>query len=203
VRDPAIKVKLANISTTFSLSEEESPKAEIQVETEDEMKVELTVDELKSRLEKEQENVALYEKKLQYLLADFENMKKRNELDIQTRVNSVMEGIVLKFLSIYDDFVRAKEALAKQNVNTEGLDAILKNMNSLLSEYEVTPIDATGEIFDPKLHEAISVKEDPTLDNNTITCEIRKGYIFRNHVIRPSLVEISKKTKNDLGESNG
>ncbi len=185
------------------MSEEEGSKAEVQVKTENEMKEELTIDELKSRLEKEQENVALYEKKLRYLLADFENMKKRNELDVQNRVNSVMEGIMLKFLSIYDDFVRAKEALAKQKVNTEGLDAILKNMNSLLSEYEVTPIDAVGEIFDPKLHEAISVKEDPTLDNNIIIAEIRKGYIFRNSVIRPSLVEISKKTKNDLGESNG
>ena len=189
--------------TTFDLSEEEGSKAEVQVKTENEMKEELTIDELKSRLEKEQENVALYEKKLRSLLADFENMKKRNELDVQNRVNSVMEGIMLKFLSIYDDFVRAKEALAKQKVNTEGLDAILKNMNSLLSEYEVTPIDAVGEIFDPKLHEAISVKEDPTLDNNTIIAEIRKGYIFRNSVIRPSLVEISKKIKNDLGESNG
>ena len=154
-------------------------------------------DALKAQLTKEQETVALYEKKLQYLLADFENLKKRTELDVQNRVNSIIDEIMLKFLSIYDDFVRAKEALAKQKVNTEGLDAILKNMNSFLTEYGVTPIDALGEIFDPKLHEAISVKEDQTLDNDTITEEIRKGYILQNRVIRPSLVEISKKSKND------
>ena len=66
-------------------------------------------------------------------------------------------------------------------------------MDSFLSEHGVIPIDALGEIFDPKLHEAISIKEDSSLDENTITTEIRKGYILQNRVIRPSLVEISKK----------
>ncbi len=163
-----------------------------------------SVDELKAHLAKEQETVVSYEKKLQYLLADFENLKKRTELDVQNGVNSIIDEIMLKFLSIYDDFVRAKEALAKQKVNTQGLAAILKNMNSFLTEYGVTPIAALGEIFDPKLHEAISVKEEPVLDNDTITAEIRKGYILQNRVIRPSLVEISKTTKTDLvGENNG
>jgi len=161
------------------------------------------VDEPKVHHAKEQEIVASYEKKLQYLLADFENLKKRTELDVQNRVNFIIDAIMLKILSIYDDFVRAKEALTKQKVNTQGLDAILKNMNSFLTEYGVTPIVALGEIFDPKLHEAISVKEEPSLDNDTITAEIRKGYILQNRVIRPSLVEISKITKTDLvGENN-
>jgi len=151
------------------------------------------IDDLKSQLVQEQEKVASYEKKMQYLLADFENLKKRTELDVQTKVNFVIDEILLQFLSIYDDFARAKEALAKQKVNIDGLTSILKNMDSFLSLYGVSPIDALGEIFDPKLHEAISVKVDPSLDENTITSEIRKGYILHNRVIRPSLVEISKK----------
>jgi molecular chaperone GrpE len=150
--------------------------------------------ELKIQLKQEQEKTASYEKKLQYLLADFENLKKRTELDVQSKVNSALDSMMLKFLSIYDDFVRAKDALAKQKINTDGLSAILKNMDSFLSENGITPIEALGEIFDPQLHEAISVKEDPSLDDNTITAEIRKGYILQNRVIRPSLVEISKKT---------
>ena len=152
------------------------------------------IDDLKTQLVHEQEKVTSYEKKLQYLLADFENLKKRTDLDVQNKVNSVIDGIILQFLSIYDDFVRAKEALEKQKVNTNGLASILKNMDSFLSEYGVIPIDALGEIFDPKLHEAISIKEDSSLDENTITSEIRKGYILQNRVIRPSLVEISKKS---------
>ncbi len=151
------------------------------------------INTLKIQLEQEKEKAVSYEKKIQYLLADFENLKKRSEIDIQNRVNSITDGIVLKFLGIYDDFVRAKDALSKQNVNTVGLDAILKNMDVFLAEFGVKPIEAVGEIFDPKLHEAISVKGDSGLDDNTITAELRKGYILKDRVIRPSLVEISKR----------
>ncbi len=135
------------------------------------------------------------EKKIQYLLADFENLKKRIESDVQNKVNSITDDLILKFLSIYDDFIRARDALSKQNVNVDGLDAILKNMNSLLSEYGIRPIEVLGEVFDPRLHEAISIRDDSSLDDNTITAELRKGYILKDRVIRPSLVEISKKHK--------
>jgi molecular chaperone GrpE len=161
--------------------------------TSDEMKSQQELETMKIQLEQEKDKVSSYEKKIQYLLADFENLKKRSELDIQNRVNSITDGIVLKFLGIYDDFVRARDVLSKQDTNTNGLDAILKNMDTFLVEFGVMPIEAVGEIFDPKLHEAISVKEDPALDDNTITAELRKGYILKDRVIRPSLVEISKR----------
>ena len=80
--------------------------------------------ELKKELEREKARSDSQEKKIQYLLADFENLKKRAEQDVQNRVDSITDGMMLKFLSIYDDFVRARDALSKQDVNTEGLDAI-------------------------------------------------------------------------------
>lgn len=159
----------------------------------DEMKSQQELETIKIQLEQEKDKVASYEKKIQYLLADFENLKKRSELDVQNRVNSITDGIIIKFIGIYDDFVRARDALSKQDANTTGLDAILKNMDTFLVESGVKPIEAVGEIFDPKLHEAISVKEDLALDDNTITAELRKGYILKDRVIRPSLVEISKR----------
>jgi molecular chaperone GrpE len=157
------------------------------------------VEAIKIQLEKEKQKVSSYETKIQYLLADFENLKKRSEIDIQNRVNSITDGLILKFLGICDDFVRARDALSKQSVNTGGLDAILKNMDAFLVEFGVRPINAVGEIFDPKLHEAISIKKDSLLDDDTITAEIRKGYILKDRVIRPSLVEISKR---DMKEMN-
>ena len=176
------------------MSEESDEKMEVEDERlSDNDSQEKIIDELKAQLKQEQEKTTSYEKKLQYLLADFENLKKRTELDVQSKVNSALDSMMLKFLSIYDDFVRAKDALAKQKINTDGLSAILKNMDLFLSENGITPIEALGEIFDPQLHEAISVKEDPSFDDNTITAEIRKGYILQNRIIRPSLVEISKK----------
>ncbi len=185
---------MADLSGNDELNDENKAlnREEIKEEFVGEQETE-NIEELKNKLEKEKEKIASQEKKIQYLLADFDNLKKRSELDVQNKVDSITDTMILKFLSIYDDFVRARDALSKQNVNTDGLDAILKNINSFLSEYGVKAIEALGEVFDPKLHEAISVKSDPELDDDTITTELRKGYILKDRIIRPSLVEISKK----------
>ena len=156
------------------------------------------IEELRIKLEKEKEKTTQQEKKNQYLLADFENLKKRTDQDVKNRVDSIADNMILKFLSLYDDFIRAKEALGKQNVDTGGLDAILKNMDSFLNEYGVRPIEALGEVFDPRLHEAISIKTDASLDDNTVIAELRKGYILKDRIIRPSLVEISKQAKEEM-----
>jgi molecular chaperone GrpE len=67
-------------------------------------------------------------------------------------------------------------------------------MNSLFSECGVKPIDALGKIFDPNLHEVISIVEDPKLAEDTIIEEIAKGYIILGKVLKYSKVCVSKKT---------
>ncbi len=153
----------------------------------------ISLKEIQNLLEKEKENSQDLENKLKYTLADFQNLNKKTQLEIENGVNSKFARFMIEFLTIYDDFLRAKEVFSKNEGNTEGLDSILKNMNSLLEKNNVIPIEALGEIFDPNLHEAISIITDPKLDDNTITKEIRKGYISHNKIIRPTLVEISKK----------
>ena len=133
-------------------------------------------------------------------MADYQNLERKTKSDIEKGVNTKIDQFMLKFISIYDDFIRAKTILAEQKVNVSGLESILKNMDSLLSEYNVKPINALGEIFDPNLHEAVSVIEDSTLDDGTITKEIRKGYISQNRLIRPTIVEISKKSNLEKSE---
>ncbi|MHA7733084.1 nucleotide exchange factor GrpE [Nitrosopumilus sp. S6] len=144
-------------------------------------------------LDAEKQKTSECEEKLKHILADFQNLTRKTQSDIENGVNAKVDEFLLDFLKIYDDFIRAKDVFSDNKINTEGLDSILKNMDSLLKKYDVTPIDALGEIFDPNLHEAISVITDPNLDDNTITKEIRKGYISQKRVIRPTLVEISKK----------
>ena len=149
--------------------------------------------EIQNLLEKEKENSQNLENKLKHVLADFQNLNKKTQSEIENGINSKLARFMIEFLTIYDDFVRAKEVFSKEKGNIEGLDSILKNMNSLLEKNNVIPIEALGEIFDPNIHEAISIIIDSKLDENTITKEIRKGYISHNKVIRPTLVEISKK----------
>ena len=158
------------------------------------------INQLKELLSQEKQKTMEFEGKLQRTLADFQNLERKTKSDIQNGLNLFLDEFMANFLQIYDDFVRAKDVFTESNTNTKGLDSILKNMDALLSKYNIESIDALGEIFDPKIHEAISVIEDSTLDDDTVTKEIRKGYISQNRVIRPALVEISKKTKTDEKE---
>ena len=156
-----------------------------------------TSEDLSKLLELEKQKTLQFEEKLKHVLADFQNLSRKTQNDIETGVNSKINEFILDFLKIYDDFIRAKEVIVESKINADGLNSILKNMESLMEKYNVKPIDALGEIFDPNFHEAISIISDPSLDDNTITKEIRKGYISHEKILRPTLVEISKKENDD------
>ena len=151
-------------------------------------------------LELEKQKVSQSEEKLKHVLADFQNLSRKTQSDIENGVNSKINEFMLDFIKIYDDFIRAKDVLSESKINADGLNSILKNMESLMQKYHVSSIDALGEIFNPNFHEAISIIADPDLDDNTITKEIRKGYISHERIIRPTLVEISKKENNDKND---
>ncbi len=153
---------------------------------------EISIEKLQELLAEEKQKVATLDEKFKHTLADFKNLERKTQSDIENGVNDKIDKFMIDFLQIYDDFIRAKNVFVENKINTGGLDSILKNMDSFLSRYNVQPIDSLGEIFDPNFHEAISVMEDSSLDEDTITKEMRKGYISHNRVIRPALVEISK-----------
>ena len=179
-------------------SKQKSEKTSVSVEEESKIELyESKISELQELLTNEKQNYSSSKEKLKRSLADFQNLQKKTYLDIENGVNAKIDSFMKNFLFLYDDFVRAKTALSNENIDVAGFESILKNMNSFLSEYGVTPINALGEIFDPNFHEAISVVEDSTLDEGTITKEIRKGYISHDRVIRPTVVEISKKSNSE------
>ena len=155
----------------------------------------LQLNELKELLEKEKQNTFTAIEKWKRALADYQNLEKRKEQEIIDKVNIKTDKLIIDFLNVYENFVRAKDVYVNKEIGVEGLDIIIKNMESILSEYEVKPIDAVGEIFNPNLHEAVSTVNDESLDDNTITKEIAKGYISQNRVIKPSKVIVSKKNQ--------
>ena len=159
------------------------------------------ISELKNELEVTKQKLSNYEEKLKYSLADFQNLQRKTQTDIENGINLKIDKLILNILTIFDDLILAKKILADEKIDVSGLESIIKNMNSLLSENNVSPIEAIGKIFDPNLHEAVSIVEDSSLDEGTITKEIRKGYISGKRVIRPTVVEISKKIK--LDNKNG
>ncbi len=144
--------------------------------------------------------------KLRYLMADFDNYRKRTERQIESKINQGKAELILKFVSIHDDLFRAIET-AKQcksdHVVIEGLEGILRNVETLFDAEGVKEIETTGTPFDPNIHDAISFKYDDSVPENTVIGEIRKGYVISDKVLRPSLVEISKRiVKNSAIDSN-
>ena len=131
--------------------------------------------------------------KWQRALADYQNLERRTQTQISQRVSEKTNNLLLNFLNIYEDFIRAKNSLSKEKINTDGIQAVIKNMETLLSENNIKPIDAVGEIFDPQIHEAVSMVEDDSLDDGTITQEVSKGYISGKAILKPSKVIVSKK----------
>ncbi len=160
---------------------------------------------VKEELSKVRESSQSNLNKLKYLMADFDNYRKQMEKQVASKVESSKAEVLLKFLSIRDDYVRALET-AKQSksegVVLEGLEAILKNLDSLLRSEGVMEIETIGTPFDPNIHDALSFSYRDDMPENTVTGEIRKGYMLNNKVLRPSLVEISKKiVKNIINDT--
>ena len=147
------------------------------------------IDELKERLEKEEKNSVMATDKWKRALADYQNLEKQT-ID---RINAREDKIILYFLTVYEDFIRAKNAYEKEGGNVESLNSIIKNMESILDHYEVKPIEVEGKKLDPKLHEVVQEIEDNNHEEGTIVKEIAKGYIIRGKVFKYSKVCVSKK----------
>ena len=140
------------------------------------------IDELSTLLEKERQ-------KSLRLLADYQNLEKQ----IIDRINSRGDKIILDFLTVYEDFIRTKDVYEKEGGNIDNLNGIIKNMESILGNYDVKPIESEGKKFDPKLHEVVQEIEDNDHEEGIIVKEIAKGYIIRDEVMKYSKVCVSKK----------
>ena len=165
------------------------------------------LESVKSELRKAKESSESSLNKMRYLMADFDNYRKQMEKQLASKAESIKAELLLKFLNIRDDYLRAltvaRQSKSEQGgVVIEGLEGILKNIDSLLASEGVREIEAVGTPFDPNVHDAIAYSARDDLAENTVTAEIRKGYMLNGRVLRPSLVEISKKiVKNSVNDS--
>ena len=163
------------------------------------------LESVKSELRKAKEFSESSLNKMRYLMADFDNYRKQMEKQLASKAESIKAELLLKFLNIRDDYLRAlsvaRQSKSEQRVVIEGLEGILKNIDSLLASEGVREIEAVGTPFDPNVHDAIAYSARDDLAENTVTAEIRKGYMLNGRVLRPSLVEISKIVKNSVNDT--
>ncbi len=143
--------------------------------------------------------------KLKYSLADLDNYRKTAEKQNSLKILSLKSTLLTFVIDMREDFIRAIEIIKQNNVDKsifEGLENILKNINSFLEKEGIKEIESLNGIFDPNFHEIIGFSYNDDIEENIITKEIRKGYLFNDRVLRPSLVEVSKKIVKNIDDNN-
>ncbi|HKU84337.1 MAG TPA: nucleotide exchange factor GrpE [Candidatus Nitrosocosmicus sp.] len=177
------------------------------------LETELSIEDVTAELKETRDDLEHYRKlyddtfnKLKYSLADFDNYRKNIEKQNALRILSVKADILSTVVNLREDFLRALDTLKHHKVDIsilEGLTNILKNIDLFLEKESVLEIKALNSVFDPNFHEIIgfSYVEDDA-EENIITKEIRKGYLLNDRVLRPSLVEVSKKIIKNIDNDN-
>jgi molecular chaperone GrpE len=129
--------------------------------------------------------------RLARLQAEFENARKRGEREQAANRDYAVGSVVEKFLPVMDHFEMALKSSGSAEQLRSGVELIVKQMDDVLRQLNVTPIPTEGEEFDPRLHEALGTVERHDLPDHHIAEEIRRGYKLRDRMLRPSLVRIA------------
>jgi molecular chaperone GrpE len=128
--------------------------------------------------------------------AEFANYKKRVEREIKDSQSSAAGSVLKDIVPVIDDFERAMANVPdelKENAWIGGVGMILRKLNKILEDYNVTVIDPTGEVFDPNLHEAIGMDEaTEKIAAGHVTATVQKGYLLGDRVLRPALVRVAQ-----------
>ena len=129
------------------------------------------------------------------LQAEFENARKRAERERQDYRDYAAANVVEQFLPVLDNFELALKATGTTEQLRSGVELIVKQMEEILRQMQVTAIPAVGEAFDPRHHEALGSVEREDLPDQHIAEEIRRGYKIRERLLRPSMVRVVSNPK--------
>lgn len=127
-------------------------------------------------------------------MAEFDNFRKRSEKEKMERYEIGAKDIIEKILPIVDNFERGFAAVTEEEKDTpfvDGMDKIYKQLLTSLEEMKVEAIPAVGEVFNPELHNAVMHTEDEAFGENTVAEEFQKGYKYKDHVVRHSMVRVA------------
>ena len=128
------------------------------------------------------------------LQADFDNYRKRTQKEKTEIIKYASERVIGDLLPVLDNFERAVSA-AQINPDfsafSQGVEMILRQLQTALSKEGLKAIEAIGQPFDPNLHDAVLRVESEEHPENTVVDELQKGYYLKEKVLRPSMVKVS------------
>lgn len=129
------------------------------------------------------------------LQADFENYKRRVQLDKQAAEKYRSQSLVSDILPALDNFERAMQVEASDEQMKsllQGMEMVYRQLLEALTKEGVEAIEAVGKQFDPHEHQAVMQVEDSEFESNAVVEEFQKGYKLKDRVIRPSMVKVNQ-----------
>lgn len=128
--------------------------------------------------------------------AEAQNIKRRAEQDVEKARKFALEGFTKELIVVVDNLERALEAAGQCDETAtpfvEGVELTLKSFRDVMQKFNVEQVDPVGEPFDPNLHQAMSMVENPEVEPNTVLTVIQKGYTLNGRLVRPAMVMVSK-----------
>jgi len=127
-------------------------------------------------------------------MAEFDNFRKRTEKEKSAMYEIGAKDIIEKILPIVDNFERGFDVITDEEKSSpfiEGMEKIFKQLTKALDDAGVKTIEAIGQTFDPNFHNAVMHIEDEELGENIVADEFQKGYIYRESVVRHSMVKVA------------
>ena len=176
-----------NIVENIEENEHPNMKFEKEAQSEEEQKIM----DLQNALEQLKADNDEKDDRIKRLMAEFENFKKRSNKEREGLYSSVMGEVVLQILPVIDNLEKAVESKTEDQDYKNGIILVLEQLKETLKKNGVTEIEAVGKPFDPSLHEAISMVEDPNLGEKIVQQEYRKGYMIGDKVLRHSMVIVA------------
>lgn len=126
--------------------------------------------------------------------ADFENYKKRSAREKEEAIKYANSSLLEKLIAIVDNFELGLEAARAEGEKSpvfSGMSMVLKQLMDFLTESGLQPINATGQKFDPNLHEAIAHEPSKEFPEGVVVRQTRRGYRMKDRLLRPSSVVVS------------
>ena len=148
----------------------------------------------KNKKDKKDEKIDELTDRLTRQMAEFDNFRKRTEKEKSQMYEIGAKDIIEKILPIVDNFERGLSSLPEDEKATpfaEGMEKIYKQLMTTLEGIGVKPIEAVGQEFNPDFHNAVMHVEDEELGENIIAEEFQKGYMYRDSVVRHSMVKVA------------
>ena len=127
-------------------------------------------------------------------MAEFENFRKRSEKEKSTMYEMGARDIIERMLPVIDNFERGLATVPEDEKGSpiaEGMEKIYKQFRKTLEEAGVKAIEAVGQEFDPNFHNAVMHVDDESLGENIVAEELQKGYMYRDSVVRHSMVKVA------------